>query len=93
MIRLAPWFIIAALAFAGAAQWYGYRAGYDAAMTEQRLAQAAANDRQAIAEREQQELQARRDAIARQLEDQAHADPVASPACLPLSRVRRINLR
>ena len=93
MIRLLPWFIAGALAFAGTAQWYGYRAGYDAAVVEQQASQIDAMAAQASAERDRQALQAERDAIARQLEDQAYAEPVANPACLSLSRVRRINLR
>lgn len=93
MIRLAPWFIIAALAFAGAAQWYGYRAGYAAAVVEQQAAHVDAMAADAVAEQERQELQARRDAIALQLEDEANAEPIANGACLPVSRVRRLNLR
>lgn len=34
-----------------------------------------------------------RRALSQQLEDAANAQPVASPACLPADRVRRINLR
>ena len=93
MIRFLPWFIIGALAFAGAAQWYGYRAGYDAAVADQQASQIDAIAAQASAERARQELQAERDAIARQLEDQAYAEPIANPVCLPSSRVRRLRLR
>lgn len=93
MIRLLPWFIVGSLAFAGAAQWYGYRAGYAAAVAEQHAAQVDAVAADAMAERERQELQARRDAIALKLEDQANAEPIANPVCLPSSRVRRLNIR
>lgn len=31
--------------------------------------------------------------LSQQLEDQANAAPVTSPACLPADRVRRLNLR
>jgi len=100
VIRLLPWFIAGSLAFAGAAQWYGYRAGYDAAVAEQqaRDAKAAARELSDLsadieAEQARMELQAKRDIIALQLEDQANAEPISNDACLPLSRVRRLQIR
>jgi hypothetical protein len=44
-------------------------------------------------EAERLAIQAERDALARDLEDQAHADPVRNPDCLSADRVRRLNLR
>ena len=93
MIRVLPWFIVGSLAFAGAAQWYGYRAGYATAVTDHQAAQVDAMAADAAAEQERQELQARRDAIALKLEDEANAEPIANPVCLPASRVRRLRLR
>ena len=93
MIRVLPWFIVGSLAFAGAAQWYGYRAGYAAAVKDHQAAQVDAMTADAVAEQERQELQARRDAIALKLEDEANAEPIANPVCLPASRVRRLRLR
>ncbi len=95
-----PWLIIAALALAAGAGVQGYRMGSAAnearhiaalaeaqaeALTEARAATAAETKR-LIAD-------AARAAEARALEDQAYAAPVESPACLPLSRVLRLNLR
>ena len=93
MIRVLPWFIVGSLAFAGVAQWYGYRAGYAAALKDHHASQVDAMASDAVAEQERQELQARRDAIALKLEDEANAEPIANPVCLPVSRVRRLKLR
>lgn len=62
------------------------QASIDARAVKQAAADAQANARLAIEEQRQRE-------ISHDLEDQAHADPVAVPVCLSADRVRRLNLR
>lgn len=87
------WLAIAALVAVMLAGAQGYRMG-SAANEARHVAQAladeknkaAANARLAIAEQKARLL-------AQELEDQAYAEPIESAACLPLSRVLRLNKR
>lgn len=95
-----PWLIIAALALASGAGVQGYRMGISAneashvAALAEAQAQALTAARAATAaETKRLIADAARAAEARALEDQAYAEPVANPVCLPASRVRRLNLR
>lgn len=92
------WLIIAALALAAGAGVQGYRMG--ASATEARhtaaLAEAQANTLDAIAKANAAEVErlAAEQAVRvqnRELEELARAEPVQSPACLPVSRVLRLN--
>lgn len=92
------WLIIAALALAAVAGVQGYRMG--ASATEARhiaaLAEAQADRLAAITKANTAEAKrlAAEQAVRvqnRELEDLARAEPVQSPACLPLSRVLRLN--
>ena len=92
MNRLAALALALVLAFASGAGigWVKGRAALQARLDAQTIqAQAAALETSkalAVAE------QARR-TISAQLDEAANAQPVTSPACLPVERVRRLNLR
>ena len=92
------WLIIAALALAAGAGVQGYRMG--AAANEARhiaaLAEAQSETLAAITQANAAEAKrlAAEQAVRvqnRELEDLARAEPVQSPACLPASRVLRLN--
>lgn len=55
-------------------------------MLKQAAATAAASAKLMLAEQETRKL-------AQSLEDLANEEPITNPACLPVSRVRRLNLR
>lgn len=63
------------------------------AALQARIAAAVEGEREAAAKLEAQRLaiEAERDRLARELEDEADADPVAVPQCLSPDRVRRLN--
>ena len=86
-------------AMAGAMVW-SYGNGYRAAMETVGRAVASAQMETIRAaevasrvEAERIEAEAQRDALARRLEDEANAEPVAVPQCLGPSRLRRLNSR
>jgi hypothetical protein len=93
------WIIAALLALIGAAYAFGR---FEGARHERNALQAdvAAAMRQAVRnaelvgrkEQERLALEAERDALARDLEDQAYAQQPAG-VCLPADRVRRLDLR
>lgn len=93
-----PWLIIAALILAVGAGVQGYRMGASAceARHTAALAEAQADRLDAISKANAAEAK-RIDAEQavrvqnRELEDLARAEPVQSPACLPLSRSLRLN--
>lgn len=86
-----PWTIIAALLLAlgmGGAGYLKGRADNEARHIATDLAQAEARaeaTRRVLAAEQKARL------LSQELEDQAYADPVQSPACLPRSRVLRLN--
>ncbi len=88
---LRPWILAAAVALVLAAAALGYRRG-------------AADCRAAFQARELDHIEAgrkldearraaerARDSLSRELEEQAHADPVSVPQCLDAGRVFRLN--
>lgn len=91
---------LAVLTMIAASGVVGYTRGVSAANTKHALAVAEAQ-RDAIraaelASRKEEErlrLEAERASLAQQLEDQANAEPPSGTCDLPVSRVRRIELR
>jgi Flp pilus assembly protein TadG len=90
--------IIAAVVAVIVSFGYGYHTGHNAADTAHALQLAAAREDAVkaaeLASRKEEErlaVEAQRAALAQQLEDQAYAESVSHPACLPASRVRRLN--
>jgi len=87
------WRILAPLALVCALIAGGYVKGHadaEARHTAAALAQAVAND---AATRKLAAAEQSARLLSQALEDQAHADPVQSPSCLPRSRVLRLNTR
>ncbi len=88
---MSAWPIIAALVLAigtGAAGYIKGRSDNEATHTAAALAEAearAADQARILAAEQKVRL------LNQALEDQAYADPVQSPACLPRSRVLRLN--
>ena len=77
---------------------YGYHRGHVAANTAHALTLAEAREdavkaAEVASRKEEERLKAEveRAALAQQLEDRAYAETVSHPACLPASRVRRLN--
>lgn len=88
------------LILTGAAYLWGRHDGralcegaHAAALAQAQAATIRAAEQASRIEAERLAIQAERDALARDLEDQAHADPVRNPDCLSADRVRRLNLR
>ncbi len=99
-LALRFWRPALALAFAAGIWLHGHYTGRTGCETRAALAQAEAERAawraaEAASRKEAARLavEAERDALARELEDAANADPVAAPACLGPERVRRLNLR
>lgn len=97
---LRHWRILAAVAIAAALWLHGASVGKArcqlAHAGTQAAAMKAAFDAAEIASRKEAarlEAEAAREALARELEDAANADPARSPDCLPADRVRRLNER
>ncbi|WP_284325850.1 hypothetical protein [Cypionkella aquatica] len=93
-----PWLIIAALALAAVAGVQGYRMGVSACEARHVAALAEAQAETLVAITKANAAEAKRLAAEqavrvqnRELEDLARAEPVQSPACLPASRVLRLN--
>lgn len=79
------------LALSAGAGLYGYRAGQFACEAEHKarlLEEIEAGQR---LEQERQRIARERDQLHRQLEEEAHADPVIVERCLSPDRVRRLN--
>lgn len=86
-----PWLAAAALAALAVSGGFGYRMGQracTAAHDAARLAQIEAGRKLDEARRQ---AARERDLLARQLEEQAYADPVLVERCLGPDRVRRLN--
>jgi hypothetical protein len=95
-----PWPILAAVLLIGLAGFQGYRMGSRAADArhERALLQAQnemiqAAEQASRKEAERLAMQSERDALARDLEDQANAEPDDGSCGLPAGRVQRLNLR
>lgn len=83
--------LLAVLICSGGAGWQGYRLGYAAAGADHNAQLLAEIEAGAKLEEERRSLAAERDALARQLEEESHADPVFVERCLAPDRVRRLN--
>lgn len=85
--------IVAALGVAAtiAAGFQGYRMGYVAAEADQNAALLAQIEAGRKLDQERRRIAAERDSLARQLEDEANADPVFVDRCLSPERVLRLN--
>lgn len=91
MIQFLPHAIIAAIVLAGLTGWQGYRLGYDDAEDAHRvelLDQIEAGKKLEAARVAEAK---KRETLARQLEEQAHADPIVVERCLGPDRVQRLN--
>lgn len=95
MLTFRPYFYAAALAAVtalGAWLWgVGYAAGKRACEASHAAAEAAQAEAAAKLDAARIEIQRQRDALARQLQEAAYADPVSVPECLGAGRVRRLN--
>ena len=91
MTRLLPYIIAGSLILAALTGWQGYRMGYaacDADHAQERLDQIEAGEK---LNADRRKLAQERDDLARQLSEQANADPVVVHRCLGPSRVQRLN--
>jgi hypothetical protein len=83
--------VLVALAVVAVAFWQGHRIGYASAVSvheSELLAQIEAGHKLDAARRQ---VAFERDQLARELEEEAHADPIAVEHCLGPGRVRRLN--
>ena len=87
------WRPLLVLAVVGGIWWHGYATSRDRCAAAQDLAAARAMAGQAKALADLAAAEQRNRLLALELEDAAHADPASGPACLPLSRVLRLNQR
>ena len=78
----------------------GYRMGlasnearHVAQIAQERLGALEAGERAAKAERARLSAETQARLMAQALEDQAYAAPISDALCLPVERVRRLNLR
>lgn len=86
-----PWLLVGALVFAALTGVQGYRMGRTACEADHKqelLDQIEAGEK---LEQARRQAAKERDALARELEGAAYADPVTSEQCLGSSRVRRLN--
>lgn len=90
MLPLRYWILIGAVAIAFGSGWKFSRDHYVAAAASEK-AQAEELAKELASKFFASEL-ARREAL-QNLEDLANAQPETAPACLPVERVRRLNLR
>jgi len=87
------WRPLAVLALAIGLWWHGYSTGAGRCEAAHELALARADARAAQALSDLAAAEQRNRLMALELEDAARAEPVQSPACLPRSRVLRLNSR
>lgn len=94
------WLCGALVALVALSGWQGYRMGgaaaearHEAALAAARAAAFAAAERLSLAEQARLAAVARADALSRELEDDAHADPDAGRPALGRDSVRRLARR
>lgn len=87
------WKPLAVLAFAAALWGHGYKTGHDRAQAAYELAAAKAMAGQVKALNDLAAAEQRNRLLAQELEDAARAEPPSAPACLPRSRVLRLQSR
>lgn len=90
---LSWWRPLAVLAIAGGLWLHGYSTGAGQCEAAHELTAARAEAAKAKALSDLAAAEQRNRLIALELEDAARAEPVQSPACLPRSRVLRLNSR
>lgn len=87
------WKPLAVLTLAVALWGHGYKTGHNRAQAAYELAAAKAMAGQIKALNDLAAAEQRNRLLAQELEDAANAEPVQSPACLPRSRVLRLQSR
>ena len=92
-ILLDCWKPLAAFALIVGLWMHGYKTGHDRAQAAYELTAARAMAAQVKALNDLAAAEQRNRLIAQELEDAARAEPVQSPACLPRSRVLRLQNR
>lgn len=88
---LRPWIVSLALALLLAAVAIGYRRGAADCRAEYQARELAHIEAGRKLDEARRAAERARDALSRQLEEEAHADPVSVPQCLDAGRVRRLN--
>ncbi|MBL4898115.1 MAG: hypothetical protein JKX76_00575 [Colwellia sp.] len=83
--------IIVALVLSGLCSWQGYRWGYDASETKHQSELLGRIEAGQMLEQARRTIALERDDLARQLEEEAYADPVVVQRGLSPVRVRRLN--
>lgn len=86
-----PWVIIGAITLAALVGWQGYRMGYSQAEDDHNAEKLALIEAGQKLESARIHAANQREAEARELEEQANADPVAVEQCFSPVRVRRLN--
>ncbi|MEM9107584.1 MAG: hypothetical protein AAGC96_18205, partial [Pseudomonadota bacterium] len=89
LIRIAPY--LAGLALLLAALWWAYTKGIEKCQADHNAELLERIEEGQRLEAERHEIAQERDNLARQLEEQANADPVFVEQCLSPDRVRRLN--
>jgi hypothetical protein len=90
-VKLLPWIILGVIALIGVAGWRGYSMGYSAAETAHKVELLARIEAGEKLDQARIKAARERDELARQLEEQAYAEPVTVDRCLSPSRVQRLN--
>jgi len=88
-----PWRLLLAAAVIAGLWLHGYRTGHSRAQIAYELTAARAMAAQVKALNDLAVVEGRNRLLAQELEDAARAEPVQSPACLPRSRVLRLQSR
>lgn len=86
-----PWIVAASLAIVLAAVAVGYRRGAADCRAEYQARELAHIEVSRKLDDARRAAERVRDALSRQLEEEAHADLVSVPECLGAGRVRRLN--
>jgi len=90
-MSLSPWTIIAVAALLAMAGAQGYKLGHDAADNKHQDTLLAEIEAAQILDAERRRVARERDDLAKQLEEQAYAEPISVKHCISPSRVRRLN--
>lgn len=86
-----PWMILGAIAFAALVGWQGYQMGYSASEDDHNAEKLALIEAGQKLEASRIRVARQREMEARELEEQANADPVVVEQCFGPDRVRRLN--
>ena len=85
------WRLGFAAALIGGALLFGYKRGVADCRAEFQARELAHIEAGRKLDQARRAAERARDALSRQLEEEAHADPVSVPQCLGAGRVRRLN--